>query len=137
MKTRHAIALATITITALVSFAWIRYAVTEPETYAELWDADVVIAHTGSMEPTLTGGDIVTISPLPWESLKVGMIVVRTHPTKPDSYLAHRLIAFDGRVGATKGDANTIPDPAGMYRRDYRGVITHLYGTKPLAAVTE
>jgi signal peptidase I len=71
------------------------------------------VAHTGSMRPTLKGGELVAVGPARIEEVKVGDVVVwRWEATKKN--VIHRVIAIrrtrDGIGLVTKGDANLERD---------------------------
>ncbi len=80
----------------------------------------VVIAHTGSMRPTFTGGEIRPVFPIPYESLVPGQIVLHYFGGR---WTAHRLVSRSLGRWKTKGDATDIVDPHQMTARTYGGVI--------------
>lgn len=61
---------------------------------------------TGSMEPTLTGGDYLVVVDVPFESLKVGQIITyrADWAPPPDPYVTHRIVAKDGHGLIMQGD---------------------------------
>lgn len=66
---------------------------------------------TGSMQPRISAGDVVLVSPL--ETLPdVGDVIAFTDPLRGDRDILHRVVGFgtDGSI-LTKGDANDTPDP--------------------------
>ena len=74
-----------------------------------------LIANTGSMRPTLQGGEKILVLPCPWDKVQVGMVIVFERAAQ-GLFVCHRVIAV--RVAAngkrylvTKGDANREPDP--------------------------
>jgi signal peptidase len=70
---------------------------------------------SGSMEPTLSPGDLVVVRPVDPAALQVGDVVTfQPHPGDP-ALVTHRVTAIsavDGEVSAlmTRGDANLVPD---------------------------
>ena len=87
---------------------------------------DLVAAHTGSMEPLITGGDIITVAPVDWSDLRVGHIVVVHHPRKDDTLLAHRITAIDAHQATLKGDAAPRDDSFAIWPKDVLGLVTHI-----------
>ena len=64
----------------------------------------ITVLPTGSMEPTLTGGDVLTVESVPFEALRVGdIIVVRT---RKFGLIVHRIVEIRRGKLWTKGDAN-------------------------------
>jgi len=67
--------------------------------------------HGGSsMSPTLRPADVLRVVPCRPESIAVGDVVV-VEPEDGRAAVVHRVIAVDGRLITTKGDANTDRDP--------------------------
>lgn len=66
---------------------------------------------TGSMEPFISPGDVVLVSPLRSQP-EIGDIVAFPDPLHSDRDILHRVVGFaeDGSI-LTKGDANDINDP--------------------------
>ncbi|MGD2101596.1 MAG: signal peptidase I [Acidimicrobiia bacterium] len=66
---------------------------------------------TGSMEPLISPGDVVLVSPLRSHP-EIGDIVAFPDPLKGDRDILHRVVGFaeDGSI-LTKGDANDTNDP--------------------------
>jgi signal peptidase I len=75
------------------------------------WKPFVII--TGSMEPGISAGDVVLVSPAPDLDEVVGRVVSFEDPSRPGHVLTHRVISVneDGTF-VTKGDANPTPDSA-------------------------
>lgn len=65
---------------------------------------------SGSMEPALKPGDLVIVRKASLDSIGVGDIVAYRSPEN-GVVIVHRVIAIDGGVLVTKGDANPEPDP--------------------------
>lgn len=65
---------------------------------------------TGSMEPVVSPGDVVLVSPA--DTVNVGDIIAFPDPLRPERDVLHRVvdIGSDGRL-VTKGDANDVADP--------------------------
>lgn len=79
------------------------------------WQPYVII--TGSMEPGISAGDVVLVSPEPELDQALGRVISFEDPARPDHTLTHRLVSIneDGTL-TTKGDANptvdSVPVPA-------------------------
>jgi signal peptidase I len=79
------------------------------------WQPYVII--TGSMEPGITAGDVVLVSPDPDLDQTLGRVISFEDPARPDHMLTHRVVSIneDGTL-TTKGDANptvdSVPVPA-------------------------
>lgn len=67
------------------------------------YGAAVVLS--GSMEPTFSAGDLIIV--MEPDALAVGDIVVYQDS---GSLVVHRIIAMDGEILTTQGDANNAPD---------------------------
>lgn len=89
------------------------------------------VANTGSMEPTLTGGDLVLTAPA---ELREGMIIVcriRNRPAQGRSGLVcHRIVHLNGLTIETQGDACSTSDGL-LNRADVTvlGVVYAVIGT--------
>lgn len=75
------------------------------------WGSFVVV--TGSMEPSIRGGDVVLVSPGFDRNHIVGHVVTFEDPTRADHVLTHRVVTVndDGTL-VTRGDANLTADSA-------------------------
>jgi len=78
-----------------------------------VYDGQVLVITSGSMEPTIDSGDLVVIQTIPRENLTVGQII--TVRRANGELITHRVEKLD-RNGTfiniiTKGDANPDPDP--------------------------
>lgn len=75
------------------------------------WSSYVIV--TGSMEPSITAGDIVITSPDYDENDVLGRVISFENPNREGHILTHRVhaLAADGSL-MTKGDANPTPDSA-------------------------
>lgn len=73
------------------------------------WQPYVII--TGSMEPGISAGDVVLVSPSPDIDTTVGRVISFEDPGRPGHVLTHRVVAInqDGTL-TTKGDANPTVD---------------------------
>jgi signal peptidase I len=73
------------------------------------WESLVVM--TGSMQPTVSPGDVIVAQPIDSKALAPGQVVVVNDPNRPGQHLTHRLVRFD-EDGALvlKGDANRLED---------------------------
>ncbi len=73
------------------------------------WQPYVII--TGSMEPGISAGDVVLVSPSPDLDTTVGRVISFEDPGRPGHILTHRVVAIneDGTL-TTKGDANPTVD---------------------------
>ncbi len=72
-----------------------------------------------SMFPFLMKDDIIRISPITYEELEIGQIIVFIQNNK---FIAHRLIHFSGGICHTRGDANLNPDKAIAFK-DVKGKV--------------
>jgi signal peptidase I len=99
------------------------------------------VADTGSMEPTLKGGDLVLLSPAPIQSVEVGDIIVFRAPgmraQEPVARVVHRVYAKELCASGikapslrgtaectmlrTQGDANLNPDPQAVRVGEFEG----------------
>jgi hypothetical protein len=71
-----------------------------------------LIGPTGSMIPTLLGGDYVVLAPVPFDSLVLGDIVTyKAGWFKGDGLVIHRLVAKDKAGFIASGDANKRSEP--------------------------
>lgn len=84
-------------------------------------DRLITVLPTGSMEPTLHGGDVLTVEAVPFEALRVGDIIIFWSPDQKHQKIVHRI--FEVRRGYvwTKGDANARPDPFEVRREQVVG----------------
>jgi signal peptidase len=68
-----------------------------------------------SMEPTISVGSMVVLSPVSFDQVQVGDVITVERPDAPGALVTHRVIAFeetpDGVGLVTQGDANATPDP--------------------------
>jgi signal peptidase I len=73
------------------------------------WQPFVII--TGSMEPGISAGDVVLVSPDPVIDDTLGRVISFEDPARPGHVLTHRVAAIndDGTL-TTKGDANPTAD---------------------------
>lgn len=74
-------------------------------------DGEWRTVQTGSMEPHISPGDVVLLSPTPG-SPDVGDVIAFRDPLSEDRDVLHRIVARDEQ-GAflTRGDANDVDDP--------------------------
>ncbi|MGC8913677.1 MAG: signal peptidase I [Thermoplasmata archaeon] len=79
----------------------------------------VSVVTSGSMEPTLSRGDIVFWYPCKITDVHAGDIIVYKSYIEKDKYVLHRVIDIKEENGeimlVTKGDANEYPDQAGAH----------------------
>jgi signal peptidase len=69
-----------------------------------------VVVVSGSMEPTISPGDVVVVDPDPGP-LQTGAVVLVRDPSMPAGQVAHRVVAVKGNGNlVTKGDANPTAD---------------------------
>lgn len=84
------------------------------------------VSNTGSMEPTLHGGDVVFVAKRPIEKVVVGDII-DTYWDGAGLNVCHRVIdrkIVNGKVVLiTKGDANTVRDVHVTTEENYIGVV--------------
>lgn len=73
------------------------------------WGSYVIV--TGSMEPGISAGDVVLVSPGYDEANVVGRVITFDDPARDDNILTHRVVTIneDGSL-VTKGDANPTED---------------------------
>jgi signal peptidase len=85
------------------------------------WHATTVV--TGSMQPRINPGDVVSARPVPSGSLQLGMVLLVDDPDHPDRLRLHRLVRFspDGRL-ILRGDANPHEDSSPVDRQAVHGV---------------
>lgn len=84
-------------------------------------DRLITVLPTGSMEPTLHGGDVLTVEAVPFNSLRVGDIIVFCDPRQKPQKIVHRIVEIRRGKLWTKGDAN--------FRRDAFWVMpSHVVG---------
>jgi signal peptidase len=69
---------------------------------------------SGSMEPTIQVGGIVSVRPVPVSELQVGNVITFATQSNPDVLVTHRIVALEARdnqtLVTTKGDANDSVD---------------------------
>lgn len=90
--------------------------------------------YTVSMRPALNGDEFTLIRRVPFDSIKVGDVIVYRAYWHPQ-LVAHRVTAKGmGRL-ITKGDNNPVPDPGFVTRSSFVGLLTHIDGRpiEPLA----
>lgn len=84
-----------------------------------------IAANTGSMFPTLKGGEIYAVLPAAFNSLKVGDVIVYYWPQRHLNVI-HRIVAIrqsaHGRALVCKGDANSIRDPLMVTEAEFVGI---------------
>jgi signal peptidase I len=85
------------------------------------WQPYVIV--TGSMEPGISAGDVVLVSPDPELQEVVGRVVSFEDPARPDNILTHRVLSIneDGTL-VTKGDANPTADSVPVPPQSVTGV---------------
>jgi signal peptidase len=85
------------------------------------WHPTTVV--TGSMEPSIRPGDVVSARPVASSELKLGMVLLVDDPDHANQLRLHRLVGFnpDGRL-VLRGDANPHEDSSPVERQDVRGV---------------
>jgi signal peptidase len=85
------------------------------------------IVLTGSMEPSISAGDIVILAPTPRAEPKVGDVVAytgRRFSGEAVGTFTHRIIGGDTQNGfLVKGDANPAPDVQKPTKSDISGVV--------------
>lgn len=73
------------------------------------WSASTV--STGSMEPTVSPGDVVAFAEYDGRSLQPGTIIQFDDPVRPGETVTHRVVGInDDGTYTTRGDANAAPD---------------------------
>lgn len=85
------------------------------------WQPTTVV--TGSMQPKIRPGDVVSARPVPSSSLRPGMVLLVDDPDHANQLRLHRLVRFsdDGRL-VLRGDANPAEDSSHVERRAVHGV---------------
>ena len=90
------------------------------------WQPTIVMS--GSMEPSLTAGDVVVARPVTREqtvsgTIKPGHVLLAEAPNSEGSLFTHRVVAQnpDGSF-VTRGDANAAPDPAPLPAGAVKGI---------------
>jgi len=84
-------------------------------TVPSLFGAESFVVLSGSMEPTISVGDLTVVVPVKPQDFQVGDIITYRTTQAPDVLVTHRLIATgtdeQGRLTfETKGDANEVSD---------------------------
>lgn len=86
------------------------------------------VSFTGSMRPTLKGGEILSVKATPFEDVKLGDVIITWWEGRKINVI-HRVIAFvydhEGKVAGfvTKGDGNAERDVVITTRTEYVGVV--------------
>lgn len=85
------------------------------------WQATVVLS--GSMEPTVSVGDIVLAEPVDPSTVKPGLVPLAVNPLNRSELYTHRVVNIlpDGRL-VTKGDNNGSLDPEPLKPSEIRGL---------------
>lgn len=74
------------------------------------WGSFVIV--TGSMEPGISAGDVVLVSPGYDEAYVAGRVITFQDPARDDNVLTHRVVSVgEDHSLITKGDANPTDDP--------------------------
>lgn len=83
-----------------------------------------VVVVSGSMEPTMSIGDVVLYQPGPATNAGPGTVVVFPDPKVDGGTLIHRVDTVDPATGdvQTKGDANAVADSRWLAQDDVMGV---------------
>jgi len=80
----------------------------------KLTGGELLSVQTGSMEPTISKGALVSVNRVPTSQLALGDIITFTNPVNIRTTLTHRIIqtpnAHNHYKFVTKGDANKTPD---------------------------
>jgi signal peptidase I len=82
----------------------------------------IEVLDTGSMVPTLRGGEKLDVIPVPFEKLRVGYLVVFL-PAWNARPVVHRIVGHEGGRFITRGDAILYPDPGYLTADNYVGVV--------------
>ncbi|MFX1236231.1 MAG: signal peptidase I [Promethearchaeota archaeon] len=89
----------------------------------------VVVVVSGSMEPTISKGDLLFVQGVDGDDIENGTIIVfwAQWSSSPADPVVHRVINKYNSSGIwyfiTKGDANLYPDPAPVSEHDVLGVV--------------
>ncbi|WP_433205553.1 signal peptidase I [Dactylosporangium sp. CS-047395] len=85
------------------------------------WSPSVVLS--GSMQPSITPGDVVISAPLETGDLVPGRVIRFRDPARPGRYLVHRIVAVQpDHTLVTQGDANAAADSTPVPAGDVTGV---------------
>ncbi|HET8606862.1 MAG TPA: signal peptidase I [Gaiellaceae bacterium] len=80
----------------------------------KLFPYQALVVRSGSMAPTIPTGSIVFYRKVAAKDVKVGDVIVFSHPDDPSERVTHRVYRIGssatGRYFVTKGDANGAPD---------------------------
>lgn len=80
-----------------------------------------------SMRPTLRNGDVVQVTPTPFDSLRAGDVVLM-ESTNPPRFIVHRLVGWQcfggGNQGVLKGDGCSKTDGFFLLPENYRGRVS-------------
>lgn len=85
------------------------------------WHSHVVL--TGSMQPTMRTGDVVSYQPVPASRVEPGQVMLFHNPARPGQLLSHRFVRRlpDGTM-VTRGDANGHDDSTPVPERSVIGI---------------
>ncbi|WP_051695383.1 signal peptidase I [Streptomyces sp. NRRL S-244] len=86
------------------------------------WSPSVVVS--GSMEPALSRGDVVTVRPVPAHEVGGGAVIAFHDDTHGGRLTTHRAVRRQGTTYVTKGDANRDPDPMPVTPDKLEGVVS-------------
>lgn len=78
---------------------------------------------TGSMEPTMTGCDLLVYGPA--DDVEVGDVVIFDAPWR-DGLVIHRVVGTTPKGYVLKGDANDAPDPMAVPEDRIVAEVTHV-----------
>ncbi len=84
---------------------------------------------TGSMEPTMTGCDLLVYGPA--DDVEVGDVVIFDAPWR-DGLVIHRIVGESPRGYVLKGDANASPDPMAIPEDRIVAEVEHVVGSGTL-----
>src|SRR5690606_17922742 len=75
--------------------------------------ARLLSVQSGSMEPVINKGDLVSVKHVPTRELRVGDVITYTNPQVSNVTVTHRIVALVGDMSGrvvTQGDANEVAD---------------------------
>lgn len=88
------------------------------------WGWHGYVVQSGSMEPGISRGDVVSAAPFTRaEAVPVGKVMIFANPARPEDRtpLIHRVVSDDGNgMFTTKGDANRADDTAPVPRNNFQ-----------------
>lgn len=89
--------------------------------------SQLMSVQSGSMNPSIQKGDLVSVKRTPTRDLRVGDVITYTSEIGGGQTITHRIVALTGDMAGrivTQGDANNAPDKA-IYPAQVVGRVEH------------